>query len=124
MRFYHAPAQARYPTPIHFWVHALRDELTAMGRREDLVGAAANALCRLRPFDEWRKELEEFDGEVVEALLAEVGAAEDTDDSEESQVFRMLGGECRTSSVVDHRTGFVADFQGHGDGPTWRRSAR
>ena len=47
VRFYHAPAQARYPTPIHFWVHALRDELTAMGRREDLAGAAAHALCRI-----------------------------------------------------------------------------
>ena len=39
------------------------------------------------------------------------------------ELHRMLESECRRSSVLDLRTGFVADFRGHGGGASWRRRA-
>ncbi len=121
LRLYRAPADARYATAIHFWVHALRDELAATGRRADLVGAAGHALCRSRSVEDWLAELDEIEGfrsgSEGSRLRAEVG------ESNGMELHRMLESECRRSSVLDLRTGFVADFRGHGGGASWRRRA-
>ena len=119
LRVYRATAQHGHATAIHFWVHALRDELAATGRREDLVGAAGHALCRGRAIDPWLAELEAsrpFRSSPLSTSLrrrvSEVSGA---------QLHLMLASECRRSSVLDLRGEFVADFWGHGAGPSWRR---
>ena len=59
--------------------------------------------------------------------FAEAKAAEEIRaslaDAEDAELHWMLESECRRSSVLDLRTGFVADFWGHGAGPSWRRRA-
>lgn len=120
LRLYRAPAADRYATPLHFWTHALRDELAATGRREDLVGAAGHALCQARPIDGWLGDLEANEAlrtaGVAEALRREI------EDAPAAALHRMLESSCRRSSVLDLRTGFIADFWGHGAGPSWRRA--
>lgn len=120
LRVYRAPAHPCYATPIHFWVHALREDLVATERRVDLVGAAGHALCRRRPLSEWRAELDKGTDEAARAHLGLDGIG---DWPAGTEVYRMLESECRRSSVVDHRDGFVADFWGHGGGASWRRRA-
>ncbi|MEM9175381.1 MAG: hypothetical protein AAGC67_09105 [Myxococcota bacterium] len=121
LRVYRAPADPRYATAIHFWVHALRDELAAVGRRVDLVGAAGHALCRARPVGVWLESLEanaDFRARGQGAVLREA-----LDAATGAELHWMLLSECRRSSVLDLRDGFVADFWGHGAGPSWRRRA-
>jgi hypothetical protein len=121
MRVYRAPAQAFHATAIHFWVHALRDELAATGRPEDLVGAAGHALCRGRAVDGWLAELEAnatFAADPVAAALRR-----DVEAASAPELHRMLESECRRSSVLELRGEFVADFWNHGAGPSWRRRA-
>lgn len=121
VRIYRAPADRRYATAIHFWVHALRDELSATGRREDLVGAAGHALCRRRAADDWLRALEENGRFRRAKACTEIREA--VAGAEDAELHWMLESECRRSSVLDLRTGFVADFWGHGAGPSWRRPA-
>lgn len=126
VRLYREDAHPRYATAIHFWVHALREELEALGRGEDLIGAAGHALCRARTLEDWTNEIETFGvgPEVFRAPVLDRSAIPGrADDPREIQVHRMLESECRRSSVVDARTFFVADFWGHGAGASWRRSA-
>ena len=121
VRIYRAPADARYATANHFSLHALRDELSATGRRDELVGAAGHALCRRRAIDCWLDTLE-TNHRFREAKAAEEIRAS-LADAEDAELHWMLESECRRSSVLDLRTGFVADFWGHGAGPSWRRRA-
>ena len=121
LRIYRAPAEAYHATAIHFWVHALRDELAATGRREDLVGAAGHALCRSRDVEAWLAELDEnaafratSSGDEIRAAVASAGPV---------QLHRMLESECRRSNVLDLGSEFVADFWSHGAGASWRRRA-
>ena len=115
LRVFRTPAHPRYATPIHFWVHALRDELAATGRRVDLVGAAGHALCRKESVEGWLGAMREgAKGGRVDDVTAEVeGAAR-------AEAYLMLASECRRSSVVDGDGFYVADFWGHGAGASWR----
>lgn len=121
IRIYRAPADARYATALHFWVHALRDELAATGRRADLVGAAGHALCRRRSAEDWLEALEGNGRFRAAKTSREIRAS--LADSDGFELHWMLESECRRSSVLDLRTGFVADFWGHGAGPSWGRRA-
>jgi len=121
LRVYRAPAQAFHATAIHFWVHALRDELASTGRREDLVGAAGHALCRARGVAAWLAELES--NATFAADPAAAALRRDIEAAPGPELHRMLESECRRSSVLDLRGEFVADFWNHGAGPSWRRSA-
>jgi len=108
IRVYEAPDLERYATSFHFWVHALRDELAARGRGEDLMGVAGHALCRNLTVSEWSAE------------IGEHGFAADTvrDDVE---IYRMQADECRRSSVARNGDSLIAYFWGHGFGESWRR---
>ncbi len=121
LRVYRAPADPRHATAIHFWVHALRDELAATGRREDLVGAAGHALCRRRSARDWLDALDANARFREAKTAAEIRTS--LADEGDAELHWMLESECRRSSVLDLRTGFVADFWGHGGGPSWRRRA-
>ena len=124
VRVYRAPAEARYATPVHFWVHALREELGTVDRRADLVGAAGHALCRVRPVESWRAEIDAIEPGLAPGVATRLDLPDPASLDASTQVFRMLESPCRRSSVMDHRDGFVADFHGHGAGPSWRRRAR
>ena len=121
LRIFRAKADARYATPIHFWVHALRDELAATGRRVDLVGAAGHALCRKVSVGDWVGALRGAEptlpasaGEDVAQIARGVAGGRRTG------AYLMLESECRRSSVVEGDGFFVADFWGHGAGSSWR----
>ena len=130
LRIYRTPRHPRYATAIHFWVHALRDELSATGCRSDLVGAACHALCRKENVTQWRAAFSEIDPSPVDSIFAvsEMNSVRETsysvseiDSDSEAEVYRMLESECRLSSVLSTRSILIADFWGHGDGPSWRR---
>ncbi len=105
------PSHQRYATPIHFWVHALREDLTARERREDLVGSAGHALCRNQSLEDWRAEIAE------ELLPCESpGPA--------ARIYRMLASDCRRSSVATAGDWLIAHFWSHGSGESWRREGR
>jgi hypothetical protein len=106
VRLFRAPQDARYATPFHFWVHALRDELDARGRRVDLVGAAGHGLCRDQDPADWRNEL---------SSLLELPPPH-----EMKRIYRMLESECRRSSVAETKDGWIAHFWGHGCEISWR----
>ena len=122
VRIYHSPALPRYATALHFWVHALRDELAAVGRRRDLVGAAGHALCRAESIEGWLADLES-QGAIGSGGEAD-GLRREVADTKDAQLHLMLESPCRRSSVLDLRDAFVADFRNHGGGPSWRRTAR
>lgn len=139
LRFFAAPALERYATPLHFWVHALRDELAWVGQRGDLVGAAGHALCRDQRLADWCAELDAFalaDGRsALEALgLARLVEARDAlalpadgrgaagSEERPHRVYRMLESACRRSSVVGDGRRWMAHFWGHGARPSWRRT--
>ncbi len=123
LRLIVAPRGPGHATAIHFWVHALRDELSAIGRRVDLVGAAGHALGRKRTLEAWLEALRDAEaraisgGEAVSALLRRVeGLAR-------AEVHTMLDGTCRQSSVLDAGGFLAVDFWGHGAGWSWRTEA-
>jgi len=124
IRFYWVAAHPRYATRIHFWVHALRDELASRGRRGDLILAAGHALCRNQSTSDWLMELAELDlregGSIVERLA--LSAALEA--SRAPQAYRMLESACRRSTVVDLGGALMAHFWGHGSGESWRAPAR
>ena len=109
-RFFDEPFHPRYASPFHFWVHALRDDLVARGRQEDLGPVAGRALCQTQAVDEWRREL---------ARVANY----DTTLSGAPEIYRMQANECRRSSVAISNGRLVAHFWGHGGAPSWRRKA-
>jgi hypothetical protein len=123
LRVFVAPRQACHATPIHFWVHALRDELSATGRRADLVGAAGHALCRKTAVPAWIESLRRAEeraasgGEALAALIERVSG------HARAELYRMLESECRRSSVLDGGDFLAAEFWGHGAGSSWRVSA-
>ena len=120
IRIFEARFDARYATPIHFWVHALREDLAAGARREDLRGAAGYALCRNQSSDEWRAEIGAMSSAPPASGRAKLGRASM---SKEVRVYRMLSSACRRSSVAVLDDGWMAHFWGHGPGATWRRDA-
>lgn len=126
LRVYLAADRERYATPLHFWIHALRDELTATGRRLDLVGAAGHAMGQSQSVDEWRAEIRPFLGGQTERFECpeSVGRALAVHDGatpvEPSRAYRMLESECRKSSVFESRAVMLAHFWGHGATPSWR----
>ena len=101
----------RYATEFHFWVHALRDDLAARSRLDDLEGAAGYALCRPQDFDAWRAEVGAL------GAFASVG----TSVAGDATIYRMQGSECRRSSVASFGGRLRAHFWGHGSGESWRR---
>lgn len=110
IRVYVSPRNDRYASPFHFWVHALREELTARGRREDLVGAAGHGLCLQQTESSWRQEL---------------GPACPLPEGESALlIYRMLESSCRRSSMAETKAGWFAHFWGHGGQPTWRVPGR
>jgi hypothetical protein len=121
VRVYRVPTHERYATPLHFWMHALREELTATERREDLVAAAGHALCRRQSVSDWTAEMSalglESNGGAADGLilgnLPEPGHA--------TQVYRMLESVCRRSSVFADRKSLMAHFWGHGNQASWKR---
>lgn len=121
LRLYQEPAHPRYATALHFWVHALREELRATGRRMDLVGAAGHALCRARGVADWAAELDRNASWALSEDRTEL--ANRIASARDLQLHHMLDSSCRQSSVLDLRSVFVADFRGHGGGPSWRRQA-
>lgn len=121
LRVFRARAEARYATPIHFWVHALRDELAATGRRVDLVGAAGHALCRKTSVGEWVGELRDADQALAAgARGAFADVANEVEGARRTDAYLMLESECRRSSVVEVDDWLVVDFWCHGAGPSWR----
>jgi len=124
IRVYRAEAHTRYATPLHFWAHALRDELSATSRREDFLGAAGHALCRGRSVEDWHAGLAELFGRADFADAEAYAPASLLASDRVPEVYLMLESECRRSSVLATRDGFMADFWGHGGVPTWRVRAR
>ena len=122
LRLYRSPPSTRYATPIHFWAHALREDLRATGRRDDLVATAAHAICRERPVEGWLEELARVDSVSFPSLRDFVGVDEGAADGQDGQVHHMLQSACRRSSVWASSRGFAADFWSHGPGPIWRRA--
>jgi hypothetical protein len=106
-RIYTEQVHPRYATPIHFWVHALREELTARAQREDLVGAGGRALCRPQSPEDWRAEL------AGARLPGEIDA--------QTTIHRMLESDCRRSSVAWIGEWMIAHFWGHGPAESWRQ---
>jgi len=122
-RIYRAEAHPRYATPLHFWAHALRDELAATSRREDFLGAAGHALCRGRPVEIWHEGLAALFGHPDLAQAEAYAPATLLASERAPEVYLMLESECRRSSVLATKDGFMADFWGHGGAPTWRERA-
>jgi hypothetical protein len=120
MRFYRVPTHERYATPLHFWVHALREELQATGQREYLVAAAGQALGRNQTAADWLNELNTFiaEGGRTAAEVLDLAAVDEAPVSVE--VYRMLESACRRSSVVADGDSLMAHFWGHGSGASWR----
>ncbi len=118
VRVYWTRDLRRHATPIHFWVHALRDELTARGRRVDLVAAAGQALCRSQPLSEWQSELESILPPEVEteAPILPISAAFPVSPRAPhgARAYRMLESACRRSSVLEDGDRRIAHFWGHG----------
>ena len=102
------PSHERYATPIHFWVHALRDDLTARERREDFVHSAGNALCLNQSLEDWHREIAD------EHLPCRSPGPTDL-------IYRMLASDCRRSSVAIAGDWLIAHFWNHGSGQSWRR---
>lgn len=123
LRLIVASRRPEHATAIHFWVHALRDELAFVGRREDLVGAAGQALCRKRPIGPWLDALHEMEaratsgGEAVSDLIRRMRGLPKV----ERHV--MLDSVCRRSSVLDAGDFFAVEFWGHGPGSSWQVDA-
>ena len=124
LRVYRAPADPRYATPLHFWAHALRDELSATECREDFIGAAGHALCHSRSISVWHAELKVIWSHPSFIGAEEYEPAKLETSGREPQVFRMLESECRRSSVLASGEAFFADFWGHGAGPSFRTRCR
>ncbi|MFK7895575.1 MAG: hypothetical protein AB8G23_07045 [Myxococcota bacterium] len=129
-RFYRSSHHARYATPFHFWVHALREERASVGRRSDLVGAAGAAMCRGVSLSDFLRELDSFalaDGvegrEILglgsvpaEALAMNVATAA----RDGIVAYEMLGSECRRSGLASYGGEFMTYFVGHGFAESWR----
>lgn len=124
IRFYSVPNHERYATPLHFWVHALREELQATDHREDLVSAACHALGQNQSLADWLKELSEFSLEDGRTATQALGLSEATLARDSLQVYRMLDSVCRRSSVVSGSDRLMAHFWGHGSSASWRRVTR
>jgi hypothetical protein len=108
IRLFDEPRSERYATPFHFWVHALRDDLAARGRVEDLVPVAGHALCRTQSVDGWRAEL--------------AGVWPEAEGSRTAQtIYLMQANECRRSSVALYPDRLITHFWGHGCEASWRR---
>lgn len=121
VRLYRVPVHERYATPLHFWVHALREELAATERREDLVAAAGHALCRKQSFPDWTAEVAalglESGGDAADGLaLGNISEPANT-----PEIYCMLESACRRSSVVAGRKWLMAHFWVHGNQASWRR---
>jgi hypothetical protein len=121
LRLYRAPVSQHYATPIHFWVHALREDLRATGHDGDLVATAAHAICRERPVGEWLDELAGVESVTGPSAVEGLGPGAGPLTDQTAQVHRMLQSSCRRSSVWASSRGFAADFWSHGPGPVWRR---
>ena len=122
LRIYRAGAETRYATPLHFWAHTLRDELSATGRRADFLGAAGHALCRGRSVEEWHDELTELWKQPGLTYAEDYAPSVLLERKRTPEVYLMLESECRRSSVLATGDGFMADFWSHGGAPTWRRT--
>ena len=110
LRVFEAPHHPRYATSFHFWVHALRDELAARGRRVDLVGAAGHGLGRLQSEPPWQNEIAPVRDRLAFRQV--------------KTIHRMLESECRRSSVAETDRGWLAHFWGHGEERSWHQWAR
>ena len=126
LRIYRVPHEVRYATPLHFWLHALREELMATSHRSDFVGIAAHAMGHYRSFAAWAASDLEQDMKTVPSFGADqldrFGLAPVAPDQpDDRSAYVMLASECRRSSVVRGDDWWVATFWSHGAGPSWRR---
>jgi hypothetical protein len=117
LRLYFQRAEPRYATPMHFWVHALREDLAARAQRATLVGAAGHALCRRQSLCEWQREVATMMAGATDDSLLD--CVREWGMGGEVQAWRMLESDCRRSSVVAGDGWLVAHFWGHGAGESW-----
>jgi hypothetical protein len=108
MRCFDEPMHPRYATPFHFWVHALRDDLAARSRGEDLMGVAGYALCQNQSLADWRAKV------GTSTFLGVVSESDAT-------IYEMQASECRRSSVALIGDRLLAHFWEHGFRESWRR---
>lgn len=132
LRLYRVARHPRYATPLHFWVHALREELRATGRREDLVATACHAEGRKLSAAAWLEELRALgvaEVDVTKAGEARSGVgdlarlADGVVPAAPTEIYRMLESPCLRSSVATTGDVLMAYFWTHGAAPSWRRSA-
>lgn len=83
-----------FPTLLHFWTHALRGWLDALGQADQLVGAAGYAMCEHMDEAETRREFER----LASRLRSESPAPSLLGNFTEA--YRMIDGSCRASFVV------------------------
>lgn len=124
IRFYRTPRHERYATPLHFWVHALREELRTTEHREDLVGVACHALGRKQSPAEWLAELAGLRVDGGRNAIEALGLSPRVDASSPIEIYRMLDSGCRRSSVAADAASLMTYFWGHGSNASWRRRIR
>ena len=123
LRFYRSPHHERYATPLHFWVHALREELRATEHREDLVGIACHALGHKQSLEDWLSELSALGVDEGWNAIDALGLSAWVDAGPSVEIYRMLDSDCRRSSVVADASSMMSHFWGHGSRASWRRRA-
>jgi len=123
LRLYRSPRHERYATPLHFWVHTLREELRATEHREDLAAVACHALGRKQSLADWLSELAGLRVAGGRNAVEALGLAAWADAGPSVEIYRMLDSDCRRSSVVADASSMMSHFWGHGSRSSWRRSA-
>ncbi|MEE3332113.1 MAG: hypothetical protein VX246_14705 [Myxococcota bacterium] len=83
-----------FPTLLHFWTHALRGWLDALGQSDQLVGVAGYAMCEHMDEAETGREFER----LTRRLRPESPALSLFGNFAEA--YRMIDGRCRASFVV------------------------
>ena len=121
LRLYRSPHHERYATPLHFWVHALREELQATGHRQDLVGVACHALGRKQSLADWLDELAGLRAPAGQNAVDVLGLSAWAGAGPSIEVYRMLDSDCRRSSVATDGASMMSHFWGHGSTSSWRR---
>ncbi len=121
LRFYRSPHHDRYATPLHFWVHALREELGATEHRDDLVGVACHALGRKQSLEDWLAELAGLRLGAGRNAIDALGLSAWVDAGPSVEIYRMLDSDCRRSSVITDASSMMSHFWGHGSRSSWRR---
>jgi len=97
-----------FPTLLHFWTHALRAWLDAIGQSDQLVGVAGYAMCEHMDEAETTREFER----LASRLRPESAAFSLSGDFAEA--YRMIDGCCRASFVVSTDVEWLSLTWAHG----------